>query len=65
MEAYLSRSTDEDRRQQVESGWVETSVPCLSDQTEARSAHNIRTWREYLPDDCIGMMISMGWDQDT
>jgi hypothetical protein len=28
-----------------------------------RSAGNIQTWRAYLPEDCIGTMIKMGWDR--
>lgn len=32
---------------------------------EARSAANIRSWREYLPDECIATMINMGWHEST
>jgi hypothetical protein len=60
METYMSRCTDDDPGH-----YEEATFPWLSDAIEARSAENIRIWREYLPDDCIDMMISLGWDQDT
>jgi hypothetical protein len=30
---------------------------------DARSAGNIQAWRSYLPEDCVGTMIKMGWDR--
>jgi hypothetical protein len=30
-----------------------------------RSVGNIRTWRTYLPEDCVNTMIKMRWDQTT
>jgi hypothetical protein len=30
---------------------------------DERSAGNIQSWRAYLPEDCIGTMIKMGWDR--
>jgi hypothetical protein len=32
---------------------------------EARSASNISKWTTYLPLDCVGSMIRMGWDVST
>jgi hypothetical protein len=28
-----------------------------------RSIGNIRLWSSYLPEDCVKMMIKMGWDR--
>jgi hypothetical protein len=36
-----------------------------SDADIARSEKNILQWMTYLPDDCIRMMILMGWDITT
>jgi hypothetical protein len=30
-----------------------------------RSEDNILQWMAYLPEDCIRMMIAMGWDVST
>ena len=30
-----------------------------------RSEDNILQWMSYLPEDCIQMMIAMGWDIST
>jgi hypothetical protein len=30
-----------------------------------RSEDNILRWMAYLPEDCIQMMIAMGWDVST
>jgi hypothetical protein len=35
------------------------------DVGEARSRKNISRWRSYLPEDCVAMMIKMGWDRST
>jgi hypothetical protein len=60
MEAYMSTQLDYGTED-----FDEATFPWLSDEIEARSAENIRSWREYLPDDCITTMIDMGWDQST
>jgi hypothetical protein len=60
MEAYLLWYSDDDTQD-----FDEASFPWLSDEIEARSAENIRSWTEYLPDDCLATMIALGWDQDT
>jgi hypothetical protein len=30
-----------------------------------RSEANLRAWRSYLPEDCVAMMVQMGWDKST
>jgi len=37
----------------------------VASPTEDRAAKNIATWSSYLPADCIGTMISLGWDRTT
>lgn len=32
---------------------------------ETRSNRNIGSWREFLPEDCVTVMIKMGWDRTT
>jgi hypothetical protein len=36
-----------------------------SDTDSARSASNVREWRNYLPEECVTTMIQMGWDVST
>ena len=49
----------------------ETPVPAgagLADMRAgdvARSEANLLRWMEYLPEDCIAMMIAMKWDVST
>jgi hypothetical protein len=40
----------------------ESTEPAAIDSNE-RSAGIIQAWRSYLPEDCIGTMIKMGWDR--
>ena len=35
------------------------------DDEVRRSEDNILQWMSYLPEDCIQMMITMGWDVST
>jgi hypothetical protein len=37
----------------------------IQETYETRSCRNIRSWREFLPEDCVAAMISMGWDLTT
>jgi hypothetical protein len=39
------------------------STEQTSSRDDERSAGNIQAWRSYLPEDCIGTMIKMGWDR--
>jgi hypothetical protein len=39
------------------------STERTSSADDVRSAGNIQAWRGYLPEDCIGTMIKMGWDR--
>ncbi len=64
MEAYMSWQVEDDN-QGMQSDSDEEMSPSLTDEITARSAENIRSWKAYLPDDCIDMMIIMGWDQTT
>jgi hypothetical protein len=32
---------------------------------DVRRSDNILQWMSYLPEDCIKMMIAMGWDVST
>jgi hypothetical protein len=36
-----------------------------ADDDIRRSEDNILQWMTYLPEDCIRMMIAMGWDVST
>jgi hypothetical protein len=44
---------------------TEGSTDGAYDDREARSRKNISRWRSYLPEDCVAMMIKMGWDRST
>jgi hypothetical protein len=37
----------------------------IQETYETRSSRNIRSWREFLPEDCVAAMIGMGWDLTT
>jgi hypothetical protein len=41
------------------------STDAQNDADVARSEKNILQWMDYLPEDCIRMMIQMGWDVTT
>ena len=41
------------------------TLSLVGEEVEDRSAANVRAWREYLPDECIKTMLSMGWDHST
>jgi hypothetical protein len=64
MEGFSSRRAEEDPQKRA-AGSDETPFPWLRGAIDARAAANIRAWREYLPSDCIEIMIALGWDQDT
>ena len=46
---------------------VETSRPTeLREAALSRRAEaNVKTWRSYLPADCVDTMIRMGWHRTT
>jgi hypothetical protein len=57
-------------RKQITEPTASTPVPYAPVKTEsdfdvAQSEKNILTWMTYLPQDCIEMMIRMGWDCST
>jgi hypothetical protein len=57
-------------RKQITEPTASTPVPYAPVKTEsdfdvAHSEKNILTWMTYLPQDCIEMMIRMGWDCST
>lgn len=40
-------------------------IDARADDDVRRSEGNILQWMSYLPEDCIKMMIAMGWDVTT
>jgi hypothetical protein len=40
-------------------------IDAWADDDIRRSEANILQWMAYLPEDCIRMMIAMGWDIST
>jgi hypothetical protein len=40
-------------------------IDARTDDDIRRSEDNILQWMSYLPEDCIQMMIAMGWDIST
>jgi hypothetical protein len=49
----------------TESSGAAAPVVSPANDDVVRSENNILQWMSYLPEDCIRMMIQMGWDVST
>jgi hypothetical protein len=49
----------------TESSGAASPLVSRANDDVVRSENNILQWMAYLPEDCIRMMIQMGWDVST